>query len=167
VAETRTSGNLSQARAGLFARRITQPVIDELSVSLAHQLYRCMLLWLTRAARPNLAPPTTQEVLYRQLQRELEAQVATRPSVERLAQRLRVSPTTLNRACHAKAGCSAKAVIDLRIALEAQRMLVHSSETSAAIGDLLGFSEPTNFLKFFKRQSGMTPEAFRARHRVG
>ncbi|MEO8804931.1 MAG: helix-turn-helix domain-containing protein [Burkholderiaceae bacterium] len=50
--------------------------------------------------------------------------------------------------------------------LEAQRLLVHSTSTSVAIGELLGFSEPTNFVKFFRRRVGTTPEAFRQAHRL-
>lgn len=60
---------------------------------------------------------------------------------------------------------SAKAFIDRRTALEAQRLLVHTGATTTAIGEALGFSEPTNFLKFFKRVVGMTPDAFRRRYR--
>jgi len=32
----------------------------------------------------------------------------------------------------------------------------------AAIGDQLGFAEATNFVKFFRRETGLTPGAFRA-----
>ena len=150
----------------MLRRELKQPVVDELSAALARELYLCMLLRLARAAREDVPPASAQELLYRRFQRELESQVATRPSVQALAQTLRVSPTTLNRTCHAKLGRSAKETIDRRIALEAQRMLVHSGATSAVIGEQLGFSEPTNFLKFFKRQIGMTPEAFRVSHRL-
>jgi AraC-like DNA-binding protein len=61
-------------------------------------------------------------------------------------------------------GRSAKQVVDLRVALEARRILVHSTASASAIGEQLGFSEPTNFQKFFKRQVGLTPEAFRREH---
>jgi AraC-like DNA-binding protein len=33
----------------------------------------------------------------------------------------------------------------------------------ATIGDQLGFDEATNFVKFFRREAGLTPGAFRAR----
>jgi AraC-like DNA-binding protein len=32
----------------------------------------------------------------------------------------------------------------------------------AAVGDQLGFDEATNFVKFFRRETGLTPGAFRA-----
>ena len=46
--------------------------------------------------------------------------------------------------------------------LEARRLLVHTAMTVAAIGEALGFTEATNFVKFFKAQTGMLPSATRA-----
>ncbi len=39
---------------------------------------------------------------------------------------------------------------------------MHSDETEVQIGHSLGFTEPTNFLKLFKRVVGSTPLDFRA-----
>jgi AraC-like DNA-binding protein len=39
---------------------------------------------------------------------------------------------------------------------------VHSLLPVANIGYELGFSEPTNFVKFFHRETRLTPGAFRA-----
>jgi AraC-like DNA-binding protein len=80
------------------------------------------------------------------------------------AQRLGYSESTLSRACVAVAGRTAKEEIDARIALEAKRLLVHSPAPAANIGHQLGFSEPTNFLKFFRRTVGSTPLEFRQAH---
>ncbi len=56
-------------------------------------------------------------------------------------------------------GRTAKRLIDARVVLEAQRPLVHTDLPVAAIGRMLGFSEPTNFGKFLARETGHTPEA--------
>jgi AraC-like DNA-binding protein len=40
-------------------------------------------------------------------------------------------------------------------------MLAHTDASVAAIGEELGFSEPTNFVKFFKARAGKLPGAFR------
>ena len=151
--------------ATLLGRELDQPAVDDLSTTLAQELHLCLMLRLSRSARQNLPTTTIQGRACQRMQRELEGLLSTRPTVELLAHRLHTSPSTLNRACRAKVGRSAKEVVDRRIALEAQRLLVHSVATSAAIGEQLGFSEPTNFLKFFRRQVGMTPEAFRQQHR--
>jgi AraC-like DNA-binding protein len=68
---------------------------------------------------------------------------------------------TLTRACQAATGQPVKHVIDERVALEARRLLAHTDEPVAAIARRLGFSEPTNFGKFFTRHTGTTPGEFR------
>jgi AraC-like DNA-binding protein len=150
----------------ILRRELDRKVIDDLSIALAHEIFLCLMLRLARTAQKQRGPVSAQSLLYRQLLRKLERSIPTRPSLEDLASQLRVSSSTLSRACRANVGRSAKEVIDRRVALEAQRLLVHSRATSSAIGEQLGFSEPTNFVKFFKRQVGMTPEAFRRHHQV-
>lgn len=63
-------------------------------------------------------------------------------------------------------GSTAKTLIDARVALEAKRLLAHSDLPVAAIGHRLGFTEPTNFGKFFTRQTGDSPGTFRATNSV-
>ena len=152
--------------AAMLRRELDQPELDGLSGAMAHELLVCLMLGLSRSATGNAAVPTVQAVLVRRLRRELEASVHTRPSVSSLARRLGVSTSTLARTCTHALGHSAKEEVDRRVALEAQRLLVHSTSTSAAIGEILGFSEPTNFVKFFRRCVGATPEAFRQAHRL-
>lgn len=152
--------------AAMLRRELDQPSLDALSSAMAHELIVCLMLNISRSATRHSVVPTGQALLVRSLRRELEALVQTRPSVAVLARKLRVSTSTLTRACKDVLGHSAKEEVDRRVALEAQRLLVHSTSTSVAIGELLGFSEPTNFVKFFRRRVGATPEAFRQAHRL-
>jgi hypothetical protein len=46
--------------------------------------------------------------------------------------------------------------------LEAKRLLVHSQLPIASINHQLGFDEATNFFKYFKRDTGTTPNVFRS-----
>lgn len=126
-----------------------------------------MLLRLARVLRGEAGTPEVarEGKIYRLFCQELEASFTARPSVLDLARRIGFSESTLSRACVAAAGRTAKEVIDLRIALEAKRLLVHSKATIAEIGHGLGFSEPTNFVKFFRRIALTTPVAFRTGHR--
>ena len=152
--------------AAMLRRELDRPMLDELSAAMAHELLVCLMLSISRSATGHATVPTVQAMLVRRLRRELERLVDTRPSVALLARRLRVSTSTLTRTCNDVLGHSAKEEVDRRVALEAQRLLVHSTSTSVAIGELLGFSEPTNFVKFFRRRVGATPEAFRQAHRL-
>jgi AraC-like DNA-binding protein len=83
------------------------------------------------------------------------------------AHSLRCSPKSLTRACRAAADLPAKRVITGRIVLEAKRLLARSADPVAAISSDLGFDEATNFVKFFRRETGTTPAAFRTAIRHG
>jgi len=61
---------------------------------------------------------------------------------------------------------TAKEVIDQRVVLEAKRLLVHSNATSAQIGYQLGFPEPSNFVKFFRRMTGTTPLVYKKKQHI-
>lgn len=142
---------------------------SDLSVLLVRSMLSCLLLQAARARASGSATaaapaPGDNPALMRMLLGAIAARLRERPTVRSLAAELGYSASTLDRACRASEGRSAKAVIDRRVALEAQRLLVHSRDAAAQIGLSLGFSEPTNFLKFFKRVTGSTPEAFRRRY---
>ncbi|WP_327702948.1 AraC family transcriptional regulator [Streptomyces decoyicus] len=83
------------------------------------------------------------------------------------ARSLGYAPRTLSRATEAAAGVGAKEFIDRRVVLEAKRLLAHGDQSAARIADRLGFADATNFSKFFQRQTGTTPIAFRTAVRGG
>lgn len=102
--------------------------------------------------------------VYTRFRAELELSYATVRRAEEYAARLGYTVKTLTRACLTATGHPVKQVIDARVALEAQRLLAHTDEPVATVGRRLGFSEPTNFGKFFTRLTGTTPGDFRRRH---
>lgn len=134
-----------------------------LETAIIHHTLYALLLRLARDLRTG-ADATThsrEAQIHRDYLRQLESAFHRRLSVLDYARALACSESTLSRACLAVTGKTAKALLDLRIALEAKRLLAHSPVAVAQIGYQLGFSEPTNFVKFFRRLEGMTPEAFR------
>jgi AraC-like DNA-binding protein len=140
---------------------------SELGIALIRSMLTTLLLCVARAharALPRFPHRAGMAGLVRMLAQAIDAQVRQRPTVQSLASTLGYSTSSLNRACLAVEGRSAKQVLDRRVALEAQRLLVHSRDAASQIGTSLGFSEPTNFLKFFKRTVGCTPDAFRRQH---
>lgn len=93
----------------------------------------------------------------------LERSLSRAREVAAYAAVLDCSPRTLTRACERATGRSAKQLIDERVALEARRLLAHGGQPAAAISAQLGFAEPTQFGKFFRRVTGETPADFRDR----
>lgn len=104
-----------------------------------------------------------QLATYRLFIHELEKTFRKEHSLSFYAKRLGYSQSTISRACSAAEGRTAKIVIDRRITLEAKRSLIHTGLSVSEIGYDLGFSETTNFVKFFKRNTGTTPYQFRHR----
>lgn len=126
-------------------------------VDLLRQLLGALLLRVARL--PGDA--ARHDPRFERFQQELERSFASTRSAASYAARIGYSTRSLNRICLAATGQSAKALIDARVTLEAKRLLVHTDLSSAAIGHRLGFSEATNFTKFFARETGVSPGAFR------
>ncbi len=72
-----------------------------------------------------------------------------------------VTKKTLNAACRACAGISAKELITNRVILEAKRLLAQNELKNYEISYQLGFDEPANLANFFKRNTGMSMRRFR------
>jgi AraC-like DNA-binding protein len=112
----------------------------------------------------ELATATPATTVFRILKREVERRYASTRAVDDYAKATGYSSKTLLRACRAVTGQSAKAFIDARVLLEARRLLAHTSLTVGQIAMRLGFSEATNFSKFFRHHADETALEFRARH---
>ncbi|WP_410812262.1 helix-turn-helix transcriptional regulator [Micromonospora sp. 067-2] len=127
---------------------------------LRHQL----AVLLLRLALPDEDQPASRPEVetFQRFCREVEHGYQHTRRVEDYAADLGCSVRTLTRACLAVTGRSAKQVIDERVALQAGRLLAATDEPIARIGRNLGFSEPTNFGRFFTREVGVSPGAFRA-----
>lgn len=77
------------------------------------------------------------------------------------AQQIGASTRSVARATASAFAQRPKEVIDARIILEAQRRLAWSSDDVATIARDLRFSEASNFTKFFRRRTGVSPTVFR------
>ncbi|MEU9510685.1 AraC family transcriptional regulator [Micromonospora sp. NPDC048170] len=128
---------------------------------LRHQL-AVLLLRLSLLPEPAQAATRAETATFHRLCREVERGYQHTRRVEDYAVRLGCSVRTLTRACLAVTGRSAKQVVDERVALQASRLLAATDEPIARIGRRLGFSEPTNFGRFFTREVGVSPGGFRA-----
>lgn len=91
----------------------------------------------------------------------LEKNFRNEKSVKRYATLLNISEKILHKASTQLIDKTPKQLIDQRVILEAKRLLVHSNLSIKEIAYDLGFEEPTNFIKYFRKHSGMTPAEFR------
>jgi AraC family transcriptional activator of pobA len=84
------------------------------------------------------------------------------PTLGELAGEIGITTTQLNRACRAVLGHPALAVLHARICLEAQRELAYTTLSIKHIAYKLGFTDAGYFTRFFEREAGATPSAWRA-----
>jgi len=91
----------------------------------------------------------------------LEIDYKSQKQVNYYAKEILITEKRLNQATAKVLGKSPKQLIDDRIMLEAKRILAHTTESVKEIGYNLGFDEPTNFIKYFKKHSKFTPTEFR------
>jgi len=81
--------------------------------------------------------------------------------VSNYAKKISVTEKRLNQATSKLLDKSPKQMINERVMLEAKRLLAHTNESVKEIGFNLGFEEPTNFIKYFRKHSNSTPVEFR------
>ena len=82
------------------------------------------------------------------------------------ARELGISPTHLNRIVRAMTELSAHAYIARKLIDEAKRELVFTDMPAQEIGLRLGFADPAYFSRYFLRETGETPRAWRLAERA-
>ncbi len=167
-AHVRTDRELAAAITELFERMVADTALPaergrlgELLALESQVLARRLALGGAGSPEEHLIDPIVLQ-RYREYRRAIDRNHRRWHHVEPYAQHLACSSKSLNRACRAAGDVTAKRVIVDRIILEAKRHLAHGDGTAASISTELGFDEPTNFAKFFRRETGLTPAGFRA-----
>ncbi len=80
------------------------------------------------------------------------------------ADKLSITYKHLNTTCKKYIDKTAKQVIDDYVILEAKRRLIDPNIQSTELSYLLGFDDPTNFTKYFRNKTGLTPNQFKRNH---
>lgn len=111
-------------------------------------------------------PGDSSEQLFRRFRKLVDINFYRWHKVFVYAEKLAVSPGHLNKVVKYYLGSSAKVSIQRRLLLEAKRMLMFSDLNTKETGYALGFEDPSNFSKFFRKQTGISAAAFRKRHRA-
>jgi AraC family transcriptional regulator, transcriptional activator of pobA len=78
------------------------------------------------------------------------------------AGKLGISEAYLHELTKESTGLTPGQIIRKELALEAKRLLAHTTDTISEIGYKLGFEDPSYFGRFFKRETGFSPKDFRS-----
>jgi AraC family transcriptional activator of pobA len=90
----------------------------------------------------------------------LESNFLTVRNTDFYAGKLGISSKRLNQILKEKLDKTGMQIIHDRIILEAKRLIIHSEQTIKEISFELGFSDRPYFSRFFKKQTGESPDSF-------
>lgn len=137
---------------------------DKSQYSILHNMLHVFLLKaereMTTQGFVKLEPSANLDylILFKDL---LEQNFRKDRSVNKYASELSISEKQLNKATTSLLDKTPKQIIDERVLLEAKRLLAHSTQSIKEIAYELGYEEPTNFIKYFRKHTQSTPSEFR------
>ncbi len=91
----------------------------------------------------------------------LETHITQHKQCAHYTKLMHLSAYQLNEITKATVGKTSSALINDHIVLEAKRQLLATSNQIKDIADHLGYEDVSYFIRFFKKQTGFSPEAFR------
>lgn len=130
-------------------------------VSIMRTYTRAFLLQLSRLNREASQghDPAGERVRY--LFDLLEKGFRTERQAGYYAARMGISPKRLNEILKKKFGVTLTRMLHGRLVLEAKREIAYGRKNMKEIAYELGFNDQAYFSRFFKSQTGMSPESFR------
>ncbi|WP_295806100.1 helix-turn-helix domain-containing protein [uncultured Nitratireductor sp.] len=124
-----------------------------------------VLVWLARTAAPGHGVATRDSGRLQALETLIAAHFREHRPVGFYAERIGVSMAQLNRVARQEAGASVSQLLARRLLDAARRDLIFTPTPVQAIAYSLGFQDPAYFNRFFRRQTGTTPGAYRETER--
>ena len=126
-----------------------------------HALVNLVYIALSRSYKPTIAK-SSQTYLEQVLtfENQVEQHFKTIKSASEYAALLHISEKHLNRITRLCYNKTSTQLIAERIVLEAKRMLMQGHRNVTEIADELGYTDTSYFVRFFKKNAGVTPKAF-------
>lgn len=100
---------------------------------------------------------TRPEEITLQFENLVQQSTNSKQSIKYFADKLNVSSVYLSECIKKITGKTTKQIIDEYLIIEAKSVLKHSSKSIAQIAMDLGFDDKSNFGKYFKKHTGMSP----------
>lgn len=91
----------------------------------------------------------------------LQKHIVTHKQVTQYAEMMHLTTFQLNKITKETTGSTCSQLINEQIVLEAKRNLLATTNQINQIAFDLGFEDPSYFIRFFKKQTNFSPEAFR------
>lgn len=130
-------------------------IVRSLLVQLFNTIHLLTSQWQRKAV------PVQKYTLLRHFQQLIERNYRSMKLPKEYADLLYITPNYLNALCQDLLGKSAGELIRERIILEGKRLLTNANMTITEIAYELNFQDNSYFTRFFKKQTGYTPDEFR------
>ncbi|TCP22100.1 AraC-like DNA-binding protein [Tenacibaculum skagerrakense] len=136
---------------------------DEYAIPIIRSLVQVLVLNLFRikSKTHNYLNNSNYYVKFTQFQELIEKNCFEHKKVAYYADKLGVTPKTLNNITQNIIEKSAKSFIDEIVILQIKRLLVNSQLSLSEIAYETGFDLPTNFFKYFRKNTGQSPKEFK------
>jgi len=100
---------------------------------------------------------------FREFQKAIERTAPFEKKISEFAQELKITQVHLNRICQAVKGKTAQQIVQAHTIRKAHNYLLYTSLSVAEIAYELQFVDPGYFTRFFRKQTGLSPGAYRAK----
>lgn len=144
--------------------------VDTIQGDMLQMLLKRLIIICTRLAKEQHIVKSLNDAqidTIRQFNVLVDMHFRTKRKVKDYAELLHKSPKTLSNLFATYNHQTPQQIIQDRVVLEAKRLLLFSEKQTQEIAYDLGFEDPAYFSRFFKKQAGLTPSAFREEHVVG
>jgi AraC family transcriptional activator of pobA len=150
-----------RARLAAMQRELAHYRRDSIDL-LRAQLHETLIVLARQyASAHGVAPQRPTHRVVSRFMELVERDAARRHRIADYAEELAVTPGHLSVLCTQYAGQRAKRLLDSVLATRARRMLLYTDESAARVGASRGFDDPSYFSRFFRRQTGQTPQELR------
>ncbi|MGN5953337.1 helix-turn-helix domain-containing protein [Sphingobacterium lactis] len=140
---------------------IFQLLMDETNKTCQEGLFKALIAKLLEANSTSPRRAELPDNLYKRFTKLLRADVHPVNHVAHYAEKLHTSPQNLNAACKREASKTASDVLADYLIQEAKRLLIYTGKSISEVAFDLGFSDKSNFSKYFKRYTLQSPKDFR------
>lgn len=143
--------------------RLWAVLLEELEATpeVGESVLKALLGKMMDLSRPAVKPGRESGGLYERFLHLLDDGKTVKRTVQHYAGLLHTTPQNLNNACRKSVDRPATEVLGDFLMSEAKRLLLYTNGSVTEISFALDFKDPSHFVKYFKRVTGQTPQAFR------
>ena len=141
---------------------------DEYSLKIIRSLLHILISLIHRIKSKGYDKVQLSNYLseFTKFQNLVEKNYSNTKKVEDYAKKMGFSAKKLNTIVAYVCNKSVKAFIDDIVIIKAKKNLLHTNLSVKEVSFKLGFSDPTNFYKYFKKHTSLTPETYKKRYKI-